>query len=74
MLYVKNLLVINPWNIRVLEKIEHESGKKVWNVLQLRQHPSIIALKKKVESAGPSKIFDVDLTYITSRGKWYYSS
>jgi UDP-N-acetyl-2-amino-2-deoxyglucuronate dehydrogenase len=67
-------LVLNPWNIDALEKIEQESGQKVWNVLQLRVHPSIIALKEKVDAAGKDKIFDVDLTYITSRGKWYYSS
>jgi len=67
-------LVLNPWNIDTLEKIEQESGQKVWNVLQLRVHPSIIALKEKVDAAGKDKIFDVDLTYITSRGNWYYSS
>ena len=67
-------LVLNPWNIDALEKIEQESGQKVWNVLQLRVHPSIIALKQKVDAAGKDKIFDVDLTYITSRGNWYYSS
>ncbi len=67
-------LVLNPWNIDALEKIEQESGQKVWNVLQLRVHPSIIALKKKVDAAPKNKIFDVDLTYLTSRGNWYYTS
>ncbi len=67
-------LVLNPWNIDVLKKVEQESGRKIWNILQLRCHPSIIALKKKVEAATPDKIFDVDLTYITSRGLWYYAS
>ena len=67
-------LVLNPWNLDALEKIEQESGKKVWNILQLRVHPSIIALKKKVDAAPKNKIFDVDLTYLTSRGNWYYTS
>ena len=49
-------------------------GAKNLEYLQLRNHPTIIALKKKVEKAPPNKIFDVDLTYITSRGLWYYAS
>ena len=67
-------LVLNPWNIDLLKEVEKESGRKIWNILQLRNHPTIIALKKKVEKAPPNKIFDVDLTYITSRGLWYYAS
>ena len=67
-------LVLNPWNIDVLEKIEKESGKRIWNILQLRYHPSILALKKKVDAADSGKTFDVDLTYITARGLWYYAS
>lgn len=67
-------LVLNPWNIDVLKKIEQESGRKIWNILQLRFHPSILALKNKVESSSQEKVFDVDLTYIVSRGLWYYTS
>ena len=67
-------MVLNPWNIEILKRVEKESGKRIWNVLQLRLHPSIIALKKKIEAASPKKIFDVDLTYITARGLWYYAS
>jgi len=67
-------LVLNPWNIDALEQIEAESGKRVYNILQLRLHPAIIALKKRIDSAPKDKIYDVDLTYITSRGKWYYAS
>ncbi|MBN1767435.1 MAG: Gfo/Idh/MocA family oxidoreductase [Prolixibacteraceae bacterium] len=67
-------LVLNPWNVDALEKIEEETGKNVYNVLQLRLHPSIIGLKKKIENEAPDKIHDVDLTYITSRGKWYFIS
>ncbi|MFW5656327.1 MAG: Gfo/Idh/MocA family oxidoreductase [Bacteroidota bacterium] len=67
-------LVINPWNIDALKEIEEESEKTIYNVLQLRLHPSIIALKKKVEQAPEGKTYDIDLSYITSRGKWYYIS
>lgn len=67
-------LVLNPWNLDALQKMEQESGKKVYNILQLRVHKSIIELKKKIESAPKDKIFDVDLTYLTSRGNWYYTS
>ncbi len=67
-------LVLNPWNIDALESIEKESGNKIYTILQLRLHPSIIALKKKVESAPKNTKFDIDLTYITSRGGWYHIS
>ena len=67
-------VVLNPWNIDALQEIEKETGKKVNNILQLRLHPSIIALKEKIEQAPKDKVFDIDLTYITSRGNWYFIS
>jgi len=70
-------LVLNPHNIDQLKIIEEETGKKVNNILQLRLHPSIIALKEKVQKEleqNPNKIYDIDLTYLTSRGKWYFVS
>jgi len=67
-------LVLNPWNLDSLERLEKETGKRVWNILQLRLHPSIIALKKKIESSPKDVIHDIDLTYITARGLWYYAS
>lgn len=67
-------LVLNPWNIDALDEISRETGKKVYNILQLRLHPSVIALKEKITKAAPDKVFDVDLTYQTSRGHWYYTS
>ena len=67
-------LVLNPWNLEGLMDLEKETGQKVYNILQLRLHDSIIALKKRVDEAPKDKIFDFDLTYITSRGKWYYAS
>jgi UDP-N-acetyl-2-amino-2-deoxyglucuronate dehydrogenase len=67
-------LVLNPWNIDALEDLQKETDQKVYNILQLRLHPSIIALKKQVAEAPKDKIFDIDLTYLTSRGNWYYTS
>ena len=67
-------LVLNPWNLDSLAAMEKEFGKKVYNILQLRLHPAIIELRDKVLNGPADKVYDVDLTYITSRGKWYYSS
>ncbi len=67
-------LVLNPWNIDALGDYEKETGKKVWNILQLRLHPSIIELREQVSNGPPDKIYDVDLSYITSRGNWYHFS
>lgn len=67
-------IALNPWNIDALESIEQETGKKVYTVLQLRLHPVIAALKNKIAAASPGKKFEVVLTYITARGKWYFNS
>ncbi len=67
-------IVLNPWNVDALAEIEKETGKKIYTILQLRLHPSIIALKKQVEEGAKNKIYDVDLTYMTSRGHWYHTS
>ena len=66
--------MLNPYNIDNLVNMEQETGHKAYTILQLRLHESIVALKKKVDEGPKDKIYDVDLTYITSRGKWYYSS
>lgn len=67
-------LVLNPWNVDALAEIEKETGKKIYTILQLRLHPSIIKLREEVMASSPDKTFDVDLNYITSRGKWYQHS
>jgi UDP-N-acetyl-2-amino-2-deoxyglucuronate dehydrogenase len=67
-------LVLNPWNIDALAEYEKDTGKNVYNVLQLRLHPSIQALRKKILNGPKDKIYDVDLTYVTSRGNWYHFS
>lgn len=66
-------LVLNPWNIDALQEIEKNTNCKVSTILQLRLHPSIIKLKKELEHISQRK-YDVDLTYITSRGNWYHYS
>ena len=67
-------LVLNPWNIDALKVIEQETGKRIYNILQLRLHPAIVALKKRIDAAPADHKFDIDLTYITSRGHWYFMS
>jgi len=67
-------LVLNPWNIEMLKEVEKEHGKRVYNILQLRLHPSIIALREQIQNGPNDKIYDLDLAYITSRGHWYYTS
>lgn len=64
-------LVLNPWNIDALHEMEQETGKNVYNIFQLRLHPSIIDLQQRIASGPADKVYDVDLAYITSRGKWY---
>lgn len=66
-------LVLNPWNIDALQEIEQKTGRIAYNILQLRLHPSIIELKKTVNSQAAHK-HEVDLSYITPRGKWYLNS
>ncbi len=70
-------LVLNPADIDALKLVEKETGKKVYNILQLRLHQSIINLKEKVAKelkSNPNKMYEIDLTYLTSRGKWYFES
>jgi UDP-N-acetyl-2-amino-2-deoxyglucuronate dehydrogenase len=64
-------VTLNPWNLDALEKIEKETGCKINPILQLRLHDSMINLKKKVDNSPLDKIFNVDVTYVPSRGKWY---
>ena len=67
-------LVLNPWNIDPLQRVALDTGKKIYTILQLRLHPVIIALKEKIKNSPSEKVYDIDLTYITSRGNWYYTS
>ena len=67
-------IVLNPWNIVALIDLEKEYKNNVYTILQLRYHQSILDLKKSVEKGSKNKIYDIDLTYITSRGNWYFNS
>ncbi len=67
-------IVLNPWNIDALQAIEQETGYSIYTILQLRLHPSIIALKKEIDEGPSDKVYDIDLSYITSRGRWYQIS
>lgn len=67
-------VVLNPWNIDALQEIEIETGKEVFNILQLRLHPSIIKLKQELQNVPKDKVYDIDMIYITSRGSWYHVS
>ncbi|MFA5805279.1 MAG: Gfo/Idh/MocA family oxidoreductase [Melioribacteraceae bacterium] len=66
-------IVLYPQNLDSLEKLESKSGKKVYTVMQLRYHPSIIELKEKLKIS-TNKKHEVELTYIASRGNWYHYS
>ncbi len=67
-------IVLNPWNVDALQEIENETGRKIYTILQLRLHPKIMELKEKIKNGPKDKIYDIDLSYITSRGNWYFIS
>jgi UDP-N-acetyl-2-amino-2-deoxyglucuronate dehydrogenase len=67
-------LVLNPWNLDALAELEQETSRRIYNILQLRLHPSIVALRERFANRSPGRPVDVDLSYITSRGKWYFVS
>lgn len=66
-------LVLNPWNIDGLAHMERQTNRRIYTILQLRLHKSIIALKERIAEE-PSRRHQVDLCYITSRGRWYHAS
>ena len=63
-------LVINPWNLEGLQELEHETGRRVYTVLQLRLHPALVAFRERL-TASPPKRHTVQLSYLTARGRWY---
>ena len=64
-------LVLNPWNLDGLQEIERATGRRVHSILQLRHHPSLLRLKQQIDQDSKTSKYDVDLTYVTSRGRWY---
>jgi UDP-N-acetyl-2-amino-2-deoxyglucuronate dehydrogenase len=67
-------LVLNPWNLDALQELEQESSARVFTVLQLRVHPALLELKQKLSKEKSKQKHEVVLSYITSRGLWYYFS
>lgn len=67
-------LVPTPELVDELAHVERETGKRVFSILQLRHHPAVLQLKEEVAHAPMDRKFDVELTYITSRGRWYAQS
>jgi len=67
-------LVLKPWNLDALEELEEETGGRVSTVLQLRVHPALRELKRKLDVAPAGRRHEVRLTYVTARGPWYQYS
>lgn len=67
-------VVINPWNLDHLRDEEARYGRRVWTILQLRLLPALVALRERVAASDPSQRFTVDLSYVTERGRWYFTS
>ncbi len=67
-------MVLNPWNVDALTQIQKESENKIYSILQLRLHPNIIKLREEVAASPADTVYDLDLTYLTSRGRWYHIS
>jgi len=64
-------LVINPWNLDVLQELEAEYGKRIYTVLQLRVHPKLLALRERLQQEASDQQREIELTYIAGRGIWY---
>lgn len=67
-------LVVNVWNLDALSEIERDTGRKVYTILQLRLHPAVIAMRDRLKARAAQTKCDVELTYITARGRWYLQS
>jgi UDP-N-acetyl-2-amino-2-deoxyglucuronate dehydrogenase len=67
-------LVINPWNLDALAELESECGRRIYTILQLRLHPNLVALKRRLAADSHASRSQICLTYITRRGRWYEHS
>ena len=65
-------IVLNPWNVDALEDLQAESGRRIFTILQLRLHPTILELRQRWQRSG--RHAEVDIAYVTSRGRWYHQS
>lgn len=66
-------LVLEPRDILQLKDLEAETGRRVWTILQLRTHQALLNLMHRLQSDS-RRTYELDLTYITSRGTWYLRS
>jgi len=64
-------MVVSPWNLDHLQEMEQETGRRVYNILQLRLHPKLLELRRSLLESPSSRQANVTLTYVTARGKWY---
>ena len=64
-------LVLNPWNIDGLAEMERSTGRRIFTILQLRLHPAVRALKARIAKGGGNRSHEIELTYVTPRGRWY---
>ncbi len=67
-------VVLNPWNLDALMRLEEETGRRIFTILQLRLHPSVQALKKRIDQGPANHRYQVSLAYVTARGRWYFFS
>ncbi|GMB96888.1 Gfo/Idh/MocA family oxidoreductase [Helicobacter sp. NHP22-001] len=70
-------LVLDPSELDEIRNLETKYNKRVFNIMQLRLHPNVIDLKKSVQATlvdDPDKIYNISLTYLILRGKWYFNS
>jgi UDP-N-acetyl-2-amino-2-deoxyglucuronate dehydrogenase len=67
-------LVLNPWNVDALLQLEADTGRRVYTILQLRLHPAIAELRRQVLAEARATKHEVELAYVTSRGRWYHQS
>jgi len=67
-------LGLEPAELEEMTRLEERTGRRVRTILQLRYHPEILRLKERVAQAPQDRIHDIDLTYITPRGRWYAAS
>jgi UDP-N-acetyl-2-amino-2-deoxyglucuronate dehydrogenase len=67
-------LVINPWNLDALAELEQETGRRVYTVLQLRLHPALQELRRRLALEPTDRQHEVEMTYVTARGAWYHVS
>ncbi len=68
-------LCLSVQELEQLRESESRSGKKVYTILQLREHNIVQSLHHRINSNGSSsQKHEIELCYITSRGPWYHTT